>query len=120
MMKKTTVVSVNFEGSSKNYAFLTFESDLAVGDKVVVECTTGYQVVTVSSLVGDRKAANAYIIQKVDLKSFNAHKEAAIKYASIKRRMRARREEFFEMQEYKELAGKDAKMSELLKELDSL
>lgn len=63
---------VKFEGSYKEYAYMTFMTDIKIGDTVIVEANTGMAFAKFQGYTDYNKYATKYVIAKVDSKYIDA------------------------------------------------
>lgn len=110
--------------TSKTYTYLT-DLELVEGDKVVVDTPgNGLSVVTVVGVrgltAGQRTAATKWIVAKVDL---DHHKERLRKQEAaqeIRNKLHEKKQQFEELQIYRELAKSDPEIKKLLVELSDV
>lgn len=120
MTERVQAVRVVFGGGSfKEYAFLTLE-ELEVGDKVVVSCSTGYQVADVVGLGDPNGRAKSYVVQKVDVQGFKERQKRLQDKLALQAEMKRRAEVLKEKEYFKELAEHDPVMSVLFKKYEEL
>lgn len=114
---KPSFTSARYGDCSKEYAFKTDVEDLKEGDVVVCDCSSGYSLGVVTSVIeGVSKVATKWIIQKVDVEAHVAKLEAEKKLIQLKRKMIKRASELTVMSQFEILAEKDEQMAELLSE----
>lgn len=122
-MTKPYLVSVGFDdGRSKPYSFKCLVPGVKKGDRVVVKCSTGYQVCKVLSVSAETPPpeATAYVMVVLDIEAHEAKIEAAEAYEELTARINARVTEAAKERELKKLAKSDPVLAELLQERDSL
>lgn len=98
-----------------------FQECLKVGDTVVVNCSTGFQVVQVSEINAMSKyEPTAYVVGIVDISAYEKFLEAEKTKARLKEALRARKAELEEMAVYELLASKDEDFAAMLKQFQEL
>lgn len=122
MKSKTVLVKFN-EEALKHYAYKTFITDLAVGDCVLVNARGLYQLVQVTALEEDmteeqKKAATAWIIDKIDIDRYNKAMETLKKEEVLRRKAAERFKQISEENLWKMAAKDDEQLASILKELE--
>lgn len=114
------IVQVQFDSSSKNYAYYC-DFDVEVGDLVVAPARGIPTLVKISRTIGipkaEREKAHTLIIQKVDMDDFEARTEKLHLMMEIKGRLRAAWEQHNEMAVYQVMAANNPEIAELLDRL---
>lgn len=107
---------VKFDGYSNEYDFLNLvQEELAVGDKVLLKCSSGIQkgVITEINTNKDKSNNKAYVFQKID-NSFAEKIIAQIKEKEkLMKQMEQREKQLTKLDYLKLIASKDSKMKEL-------
>lgn len=123
MICSKTVVTVQFDNSSKNYAFFANRGVLVDGDYVVVR-TGSLKIARVVQTKGltrsQREKATKWIVQKIDTTAYLANMEREKLSQEIKNRLRDRKEEMEEMMIYATLAKGDPEIAAMLAQLQML
>lgn len=106
---------------SKKYNYLTDIGDLGEGDLLVVETQHGYAVAKFIRYVNELEVnASSWVIQKIDIDSFNAKKEHLKQIKEIQLQIEERAKQANKRKFYEELAKSDPELKTLLDTLDSL
>lgn len=110
------------------YYALTPGLSVNVGNTVVVNCATGFQVVKVVETEVENPIVNgvatynitAMIVGKVDTDAYDAFVERQIKQKELRKELEARKKELERSEIYELLASKDPTMKSLLEEFKEL
>lgn len=117
-------VRVRFSGEAKpcNYLYANFESDLKVGDLVVVKpANHDIAVAKVEEIVeGDEFTVQREIVAKVNTEAYDNRVSIREKAAELKAKMEERAKQLQDVALYKMLAENDPAMMELLNEYQAL
>jgi len=130
-----SIIVVNYEGSSKNYSFKSNGIIVQPGDKVVVDDSTGFKIVTVveqifktndaSVLMDKRKItlfnkANAWVVDRIDTTKHDQRIASTERAEFLKNQLEAKKAQMEEIAVYKMLADSDPEAAKLLAELQDL
>lgn len=121
-MRKRIAVCEFYEGG-KGYAYITYDDSIEVGDEALVYSRDQYQIVNVTEIYEDgtnEDMATAYIQSKVDRTAWNKGLEMERRVNEIKNKIRRRFSELEEESRWRLIADRDAELSSLINEMDSI
>ena len=119
-MRMITTAYVEFNPCGKEYAYKT-DLDLKQGDLVVVKVKFEFKLVEVTKVEEKvNPKATAWIVDKVNLESFEQRQKEEERKKEIKEQLNEAKKKMDELLVYKMLADTDPEMKKLLDELKSL
>jgi hypothetical protein len=105
---------INYNSNETEYHFKHDIIDLAIGDTVVCDCSTGLAVGVVSSLNGESKSSTRWLVQRVDMVAHQVRMERVAKRLAIRKLMDDRRKQLEDEALYRMMAERDPEMAKLI------
>lgn len=106
--------------NNKTYDYLTSDESLQVGDLVVVRTSAGFSVAQVVEFKEYSSYAKSLIVDKVDMTRYNEETAKIKRTQEIRAKLEAELAEEQRLAVYREAAKSNARIQELLEELESL
>ncbi len=108
---------VNSHNTWQEYDFLC-DMPIEQGDILVAESINGLGLVEVVGIKSQSSKAKRWIVDKVDMSSYNARREKERKKAELEKKMEQRMKQMDKLTRFREMAKNDPEMARMLQEYE--